>query len=66
MGIFLSIIGIGVGIFILKYSAGILNLFGRDADAEHYLGSGGTYKFIKLFGVGVILFSLLYLLGFFN
>jgi len=66
MGIFLSILGIVVGILILRFSAGILNLFGRDPDAEKYLGSGGTYTFIKLFGLACVVVSLMYLLGFFR
>jgi len=60
-----GLIGLIIGILILKYSPGIYKFTGKDNDAEQYLGRGGTYKFIKIFGVVIVVFSLLYMLGYF-
>ena len=66
MRFLLVILGIVAGIILLKYTPAIYRFFGQDPSAEKYLGSGGTYKFLKLFALGVVIFSLMYMLGFFQ
>ena len=66
--IFFGLIGVAIGVLILRYSVALLNFFGRDPDAERIFsgGLGGTHFFIKLFSLGVIIFSLAYLFGYFS
>ena len=60
-----GLLGIIIGILILKYSPAIYNFFGKDPSAEKYFGRGGTYKFLKLFALATVIFSLMYMIGFF-
>ncbi|PIR97639.1 MAG: hypothetical protein COT91_00615 [Candidatus Doudnabacteria bacterium CG10_big_fil_rev_8_21_14_0_10_41_10] len=65
MGIFNSILVIILGFIILKYTPAIYRFMGQDPDAEKYLGGGGTFTFLKLFGVALIIGSILHLFGYF-
>ncbi|MEK9180779.1 MAG: hypothetical protein AAB871_00920 [Patescibacteria group bacterium] len=62
-----SLLGIAIGIAILKYSPRILKFIGHDPDAERVFsgGLGGTNFFIKIFGLAIIIGSFFYLFGFF-
>lgn len=51
------------GFALLKYTRQTKNLTGSWGWAERYLGNGGTYTAIKLFGLGSIIFSIMYLTG---
>ena len=65
MRFLLGLLGIVIGIILLKYTPAIYNFFGRDPSAEKYFGRGGTYKFLKFFALAVVIFSLMYMIGFF-
>ena len=54
---------IPAGIVIIVKSAQIGNFIGEIDFAEKYLGSGGTYSFIKLFGLAVTIFSIMWITG---
>jgi hypothetical protein len=60
-----GLIGVVVGILLVKYSFFLTESLGRFELAEKYLGSGmgGTYTFYRLFGVIVIILSFLYMFG---
>jgi hypothetical protein len=68
MRILYSLIGIAVGILVLKYSVQIYNFFGQDMDMERVFsgGLGGTHTFIKLFGLAIVIFSLFYMFKIFG
>ena len=57
------IFGVPFGYLLLRYYEKIGNSIGEIGFAEKYLGSGGTYTFIKLLGILIILFSFIYPLG---
>jgi hypothetical protein len=54
---------IPTGIVIIVKAAQIGDFVGEIDFAEKYLGSGGTYSFIKLFGLAVTIFSMMWLTG---
>jgi len=54
---------IPAGIVIIVKSAQIGDFVGEIDFAEKYLGRGGTYSFIKLFGLAVTIFSIMWLTG---
>ena len=58
-----ALLVIGAGFyFIIKTEA--VGRFTGDIDfAEKYLGSGGTYSFIKLVGLAMIILSIMHLTG---
>lgn len=60
----IAILLIPTGFFILIRADKVVDNFtGRIDFAEKYLGSGGTYTFIKLFGLAMIILSFMYLTG---
>ncbi len=65
MNIFWGIIGVIIGVLVIKYSMPITDTFGRISWAEDHLhgGMAGTYTFYKLAGLLVIILSLLYMFG---
>lgn len=65
MRFFWGLIGIIIGVLLLKYTYSLSQTFGKFDWAEKYFtgGLGGTYFFYKIAGVLVILFSALYMFG---
>ena len=54
---------IPVGIVIVVKAIAIGDFIGEIDWCERYIGSGGTYTFIKLFGLAVTLLSIMWLSG---
>lgn len=48
---------------ILKYTEPIVRLVGKNDLAEKYLGSGGTYTMWKLLAVIIVIWALVYWIG---
>ena len=65
MRIFWGLVGIAIGVLVLKYTYPLVNFFGKASWAEKYFsgGLGGTYFLFKLIGILIILFSALYMVG---
>lgn len=61
----LLILGVGIplGLAIIKYRERIQRFTGPFAFAETWLGTGGTYTVIFLFGCAVVVGTILYFLG---
>ncbi len=66
MRIIYSLFGIIIGFLLIRYSIPLTDTMGRFDWAERYLKSGlaGTYTMYRLFGLFIIIFSLLYMFGF--
>ena len=58
-----GLFGIAFGIFVLIHFKNVKDFFGDIAWAERHFGSGGTYTLIKLIGIGISVFSFLYMTG---
>ena len=54
---------IPAGIVIIIKSAQIGNFIGEIDFAEKFFGSGGTYTFIKLFGLATTILAIVWLTG---
>jgi hypothetical protein len=52
--IVILIIGLPLGVALVKYSYQITQVFGHNSLAERYIGEGGTYTMWKLLGLVVI------------
>ena len=65
MRIFSGIIGVIIGILLIKYSVFLTDNLGTVDWAEQHLRSGlaGTYSLYRLIGVAFIILSLLYMFG---
>jgi energy-converting hydrogenase Eha subunit A len=63
MQYFTGLIGIIIGLAIIKYRYPIREFTGTVSFAERYLGSGGTYTFYLLLGAVIIFLSVLYATG---
>jgi uncharacterized membrane protein len=65
MRIFWGLVGIAIGVLLLKYTYSLAQTFGKFDWAEKYFtgGLGGTYFFYKIAGILVILLSALYMFG---
>ena len=65
MHIFGGIIGVIVGVLVVRYSIWITENLGRIQWAEDHLHGGlaGTYSLYRIIGVVVIILSLLYMFG---
>ena len=63
MHIFGGIIGVAIGVLVMRYSVWITDNFGRVAWAEEHLRGGlaGTYSLYKIIGLVAIILSLLYM-----
>ncbi|MDP2933920.1 MAG: hypothetical protein Q8N81_07390 [bacterium] len=68
MRIIFGLISLIIGILMLKFTFKIRNFFGKDPDLEQTFGAGlgGTFFFIKLVALAVIVLSVLYLFGLFT
>ncbi len=51
------------GFALLKYTRQVKNFTGSWGWAERYLGGGGTYSAIKIFGLISIIFAFMYVTG---
>lgn len=61
---FIAILLIPAGFCLLIRADKVVDNFtGRIGFAENYLGNGGTYTFIKLLGLAIIVFSFMHLTG---
>ena len=58
---FLALFFIGLG--LVKYRERVQNVTGPLGFAEHYLGTGGTYTFYLMLGIGFMIFSFFYATG---
>ena len=54
---------IPLGIVIVVKSAQIGDFIGEIDFAENFMGAGGTYNFIKLFGLATTILSIIWLTG---
>lgn len=64
MNFFIGLIGVVVGFMMVWKSEALLDNFGRIDWAEEKLSSyGGTRIFWKLFGLAVIIFSMMHMFG---
>ncbi|PID70630.1 hypothetical protein CSB37_00915 [bacterium DOLZORAL124_38_8] len=57
------LLGIPLGILITVKAEIIVQNIGDIDWCERYIGSGGTYTFVKLFGIGVSMVSIMWLTG---
>ena len=63
--IIFGLIGVPSGIAIIVYTRYIVEqITGPIGFAERYLGSAGTYNFVRLVGVAIFTISLLVMFGF--
>lgn len=62
MRLIVMLVGIAIGFVFIWKTNWFLEQFGRVRWAEEHL-SGGTWSFYKLFGLGIILASLLFFSG---
>lgn len=53
-----------VSIISIIYARKIIEFTGSSATLERYLGGGGTYLGLRIFGVLFFFFSILYIFGF--
>lgn len=65
MNFFGGLIGLIIGVALIKYAFQVTEMFGRVSWAEQHLRGGlaGTYSLYKIIGVVVIILSLLYMFG---
>ncbi len=54
------VVGLSVGVSLMKYSFQLTQLFGHNSLAERYLGDGGTYSMWKILGVIVVIGSVIF------
>jgi hypothetical protein len=64
--VFVGLLFAGGGIAAVVYARKIVEFTGTSATLERYLGGGGTYNGLRIFGTILALFSLLYAFGFLN
>ena len=64
MQIFLGVLGVVVGLLIVKYREPIYRFSGKFSFAEKYLGAAGTISFYLLFGSFLVILSIVYGSGF--
>jgi len=57
------LLGIGGGIACLVYTDRIKQFTGSFAFAESAFGTGGTYTFLKLLGLGLIVLTIMWITG---
>lgn len=61
--IIIALVGFPVAFLIIYFRAKIKDFTGDMDFAERYLGSGGTYTFIILLGIGTFIVTLMYVTG---
>jgi len=68
MNIFWGLIGVTVGVLVIKYSIWITENFGTIEWAEQHLrgGMAGTISFYRIVGIVIIILSLMYMFGSFG
>ncbi len=59
----LALILIPVGVIIIIYARDIVDYIGEIEFAESVFLQGGTYTFVKLFGLAMTVFSFMWALG---
>jgi len=64
--ILVTLMGLGSGILILRYSRQVTQFTGKFGWAEQYLGHGGTHTAIRLFGALLVFVFILYPFGYWN
>jgi hypothetical protein len=64
--ILVPLIGIPIAFALMIYRVKLKELIGNIPFAEKYLGAGGTYTFFVLLGLGVFIFSCMYMFGTFQ
>lgn len=57
------ILGIGGGLALIVYTEPIKRFTGSFDFAEKYFGTGGTYNFLKLLGLLIMIFTFLWATG---
>ncbi len=63
--IIFGLIGVPIGVVIIVYTRYIVEqITGPIGFAERYLGSAGTYLFVRIVGVAIFIVSLLVMFGF--
>lgn len=65
MHLFSGLIGVVIGVLLVRYAFVLTNTFGTVEWAERHLRGGlaGTYSLYKIAGVVIIILSLLYMFG---
>ena len=61
-----AIFGIPLGFAVMIYRVKLKEFTGNIPFAEKYLGFGGTYTFFVLIGLGIFVFSVMYMFGTFQ
>jgi hypothetical protein len=64
MRILLGLLGIIIGLLLIKYREPIYRFSGKFGFAEKYFGSGGTLSFYLVFGSFLVVISIVYASGF--
>jgi hypothetical protein len=64
--IFVFLLGVPLGFIIMIYRSQLKQITGEIGFAEQYLGSGGTYTFYILLGIGIVFLSVSYAFGAFQ
>ncbi len=54
---------IPLGVLVIVYADKIVDFTGDIDFAEKFLGVGGTYTFMKLFGLGLTILSFMWIVG---
>ncbi len=57
------IVGMGVGFIFLLKTLAVVNIIGKMPWAEEKIGPGGTYTSVKLFGIFVMIVSIIVLIN---
>ena len=63
MQIIFGLIGCILSFLLIIYRVPVKRFIGNIAFAERYLGAGGTYTFLLLFGIFGFIFSLMFMTG---
>jgi hypothetical protein len=61
--LFYTLLGIGFGLSLIIYTKPIRDQVGTIDFAEKYFGMGGTYNFLKLLGLFIIIFTIFWATG---
>lgn len=64
--ILVTLMGLGSGVLILRYSRQVTQFTGKFDWAEKYLGHGGTHTAIRLFGAVLTFVFILYPFGYWD
>jgi len=64
VNILLGIIGVVIGLLVIKFREPIYRFSGKFGFAEKFFGSGGTLSFYLIFGCLLVILSIVYASGF--